>query len=162
MASGKPGLGAEAVLAAVRGQLGDGRRDAGVLPDQGVVDRLAGVAIPDDGGLALVGDADGGEVGGAEGALLQGGGDHFAGAPPDLVRIVLDPSGLGVDLFVLFLGDADDAAGMVENDEAGAGGSLVDRADVVGHSAENSIIWRGGATVDSCRSSREEDSAQAV
>ena len=27
-----------------------------------VVDRLAGLAIPDDGGLALVGDADGGEV----------------------------------------------------------------------------------------------------
>ena len=33
-----------------------------ILPDDGVVDRLAGLAIPDDGRLALVGDADGGDV----------------------------------------------------------------------------------------------------
>ena len=37
-------------------------RGAAVLPDDRVVDRLAGLAVPDDGGLALVGDADGGDV----------------------------------------------------------------------------------------------------
>ncbi len=36
---------------------------APVLPDDGAVDRLAGRAVPDDRGLALVGDADGGDVG---------------------------------------------------------------------------------------------------
>ena len=35
---------------------------AAVLPDDGVADRLAGLAVPDDGGFALVGDADGGDV----------------------------------------------------------------------------------------------------
>ena len=38
---------------------------APVLPDDGVVDRLAGGAVPDDGGLALIGDADAGDVLGA-------------------------------------------------------------------------------------------------
>ena len=38
---------------------------AGVLPDDGVGDRLAGGLVPDHRGLALVGDADRGEVGGA-------------------------------------------------------------------------------------------------
>ena len=37
-------------------------RGPAVLPDDRVVDGLAGLAIPDDGGLALVGDADGGDV----------------------------------------------------------------------------------------------------
>src|SRR5207244_11465518 len=35
---------------------------AAILPDDGVVDRLAGRAVPHDRGLALVGDADGGDV----------------------------------------------------------------------------------------------------
>ena len=35
---------------------------AAILPDDGVVDGLAGCAVPDDGGFALVGDADGGNV----------------------------------------------------------------------------------------------------
>ena len=35
---------------------------AAVLPDDGVVDRAAGVAVPDHDGLALVGDADAGDV----------------------------------------------------------------------------------------------------
>ena len=39
-------------------QLGALRRGTPVLPDDGVVDRLAGLPVPDDGGLALVGDAD--------------------------------------------------------------------------------------------------------
>ena len=59
----QPGLGrrspargrrARSVVAGVGG--------AAVLPDDGVVDRLAGRAVPDDRGLALVGDADGGDV----------------------------------------------------------------------------------------------------
>ena len=39
------------------------RRGAAVLPDDGVVDRLAGRLVPDDDGLALVGDADRRDVG---------------------------------------------------------------------------------------------------
>ena len=55
------------------------------------------------------------------------------GVAPDFVRVVLDPAWLGIDLFVLFLGDADDPAAAIEDNEARAGGALVDRADVAWH-----------------------------
>ncbi len=60
------GAGAIAVLPAVGAELGNGVGDARVLPDDGVVDGLAGFAVPDYGGFALVGDADGGEVRGPQ------------------------------------------------------------------------------------------------
>jgi len=44
-------------------QLRTNLRGAPVLPDDGVVDRLAGLPVPDDGGLALVGDAHAHQVG---------------------------------------------------------------------------------------------------
>ena len=44
---------------------------AAILPDDGVVDGLAGGAVPDDGGFALVGDADGGDVAGLHSALAK-------------------------------------------------------------------------------------------
>ena len=44
------------------GQLGAVIGRAAALPDDGGRDRLAGRAVPDDGGLALVGDADGGNL----------------------------------------------------------------------------------------------------
>ena len=50
-----------AVGVAVSEAINDGLRSS-VLPDNGVVDRLAGSAIPDDRCLALVGDADGGDI----------------------------------------------------------------------------------------------------
>jgi hypothetical protein len=46
---------------------------------------------------------------------------------------VLHPSRLGIDLFMFFLGRGDDLAGGVEYAEARAGGSLIDRAYIVGH-----------------------------
>src|SRR5688572_6436127 len=46
-----------------------GAGGAAILPDDGVVDRLTGFAIPQHGGLALVGDADGGEVVGFQSGL---------------------------------------------------------------------------------------------
>ena len=52
-----------------RAQRRAGVGGAAVLPDDGVVDRPAVDAIPDDRGLALVGDADAGDVLGAEPAL---------------------------------------------------------------------------------------------
>ena len=78
---------------------GDGRLVAGilegaahlggapVLPDDGAMDGLAGAAIPDQAGLALVGDADGGDV-----ARLQAGGGNAPGAqsPPWCARCPRD------------------------------------------------------------------------
>ena len=63
---------AQAVVAAVLGEFLDERIDPGVLPDEGVVQRLAGAPVPDQRRLALVGDADGGEVAGRQALLVPG------------------------------------------------------------------------------------------
>ena len=56
------GLRAEPVLTAVGRQRIHDVLLARVLPDEGVVDGLTGVPVPHQGGLALVRDADRGEV----------------------------------------------------------------------------------------------------
>ncbi len=102
-----------------------------VLPDDGVVDGLASCAVPDDGGFALVGDADGGEVAGARAGSGKDfdGGAHLRGE--DVHGVVLDPSGAGIDLAEFVLRDASDAAVVVEENGAGAGGALVERENVI-------------------------------
>ena len=66
-------------------------------------------------------------------ALLHRLGDHFARAPPDLLGVVLHPSGLRIDLLVFLLRHRNDAPRPVENNESRAGSALVDGADVIGH-----------------------------
>jgi hypothetical protein len=109
----------------VRAQGVEDRAGTGVLPDDRVVHRAAGVPLPDDRGLALVGDPDGGEV-----APLGGLGDDPPDVGPDLLGVVLDPARPGEDLAVLPLGDRHDLAAGVEDDAARRGGALIDRGDV--------------------------------
>ena len=97
------GLGAQAILSAVLGEFADEVVGARVHPDQRIVKRLACAAIPDDGRLALVGDADADEIGGAQTLLRQGAANDRLGVAPDLRRIVFDPSRPGSDLFVFLL-----------------------------------------------------------
>ena len=76
-------------------------------PDDGVMDRLACLPIPDDGGLSLVGDANGGEQAGGDtrfGENISHGGELSF---PYLVGVVFDPTGLGKDLAELLLRDGD-------------------------------------------------------
>ena len=117
----------------VLANFGDIGGDASVLPDDGIVHRLAGLAIPHDGGLALVRNADGGQVRGVETALGQSLRDHGLGAAPDFLRVMLDPTGMRINLLMLLLGGGNDASGAVKDDETGAGGALIDGADVAGH-----------------------------
>ena len=66
---------------------------APILPHDGVVDGQRGLAIPYDGGFALVGDPDAGDVEPREVGFGNGfGGDGGLGVP-DLAGVVLDPSG---------------------------------------------------------------------
>ena len=96
---------------------------APVLPDDGVVDRLAARPLPHDRGLALIGDADGRHIG--------GGGQHLAadgqGRLPDLLRVMLDPAVGREDLRQLALRHGADMAFAVEDDGARAGRALIDR-----------------------------------
>src|SRR5207248_10326104 len=61
--------------------------------------------------------------------------NHLARALPDLLRIVLDPSRLGIDLLVLELLDGGDIAAVVEQHAARTGCSLVQCCDVISHAS---------------------------
>ena len=90
----QPGLGGDLRLRGRRARSArTGVGGAAVLPDDGVVDRLAGRAVPDDRGLALVGDADAGDVAGARAPALRHRLAHGRDRRrPDFLRIVLDPA----------------------------------------------------------------------
>src|SRR5215468_10835677 len=78
---------------------------APVLPDNGVVNGCAGFAIPDNRGLALVGNAKGGDVFAGEFGLGENIAGDFELGGPDFARVVLNPAGLGEDLLEFLLGD---------------------------------------------------------
>ena len=73
-------------------------RDARVLPDECVTQRLARTPIPHDCRFALVRDADSGQVARFQPARPKGTGDHRLRVAPDLGRVVLHPAGLRIDL----------------------------------------------------------------
>src|SRR5262249_6293999 len=93
----------------------------------------AGPAIPHDRGLALIGDADCGDVTRCEARAMYRLLQHGAGALPDLDGIMLDPPGARQDLLVLELVPRPLATPMIEDHRAGTGGALVDRRDEVSH-----------------------------
>src|SRR2546423_1547843 len=68
---------------------------AAILPHDSVMYRLARLAVPHDGGFALIGDPDGGDVRGGEAGLGEGFLGRVQLRGPDLSRIVLHPAGLG-------------------------------------------------------------------
>ena len=123
---------------AVLDQLGAALGGAAVLPNDRVVHRVTVRALPHDGGLALVGDADGLDLVGSRAGLIEGRADHVERGLPDLLRVVLDPTVARVELAELPPRQAHGGAGMVEQDGAGAGGALVDGENV-------SAIGHGGA-----------------
>jgi hypothetical protein len=100
-----------------------------VLPDDRVVQRLAGVPVPGDDRLTLIGDADGLEVlalrAGVVYRFLR---DGF-GDIPDLAGVVLHPAGLREVLFELAVGAAGDLAVLVEDHAGRAGRALIDGED---------------------------------
>ncbi len=100
-------------------------RGAPILPDDRVGHGLARRALPDDGGFALVGDADGRNVRGADAGLGQCLGHHSPLRGPDFGRIVLDPSRPRIDLREFPLRAPMNVARMIEDDRARTGRALV-------------------------------------
>ena len=99
---------------------------APVLPDDGVEDRLAGLAVPDYRGFTLVGDAQGGNVAWCNAGFLHDLGSGRQLAAPDFHRVVFYPTGLRKDLPELLLCRADDISRMIKDDAARAGGALIE------------------------------------
>ena len=122
------GLGPEAVRQALGLQAVAVFARAAALPDDSVVDGLACDLVPDDGGFALVGDADGRDVGGSCADLLHGLDGYAKLRSPDLICVVLDPAGFRKVLGEFALRDAAHFAALIEENAA-----IGSRAGVQGH-----------------------------
>ncbi len=85
------------------GQSGRRLGGAAVLPDDGVVDGLAGLAVPHNSGFTLVGDTYSCDV--FVGCISAGESEShdLTHVVPDLVCVVLDPACLREDLVVFEL-----------------------------------------------------------
>ena len=89
----------DALGMALLDQFGAILRRAAALPAEHRAERLAGFAVPDGYGFALVGNGDGCDIdGGGRGG--EAGGDRFADRGPDALRFLFHPAGLRI-------GDAD-------------------------------------------------------
>ena len=98
------------------------------LPDDRVADRFSRQAVPDDGRLALVRDADRSDIlRGSSDLLHRLLRDEILGGP-DLVRVMLDPARFWEDLGEFFLCNAAHFACSVEEDAA-----IACRACIQGH-----------------------------
>ncbi len=127
------GHGAHPLEMTVIGERRTVRCGAAVLPDDGAVQRSTGRSVEGDDGLTLVGDADGGDrvtgLAQAGAHLAQRLGDGV----PDLVGIVLDPSGPREILGQLAVGDVGHSRPFVDGDGPHAGRAGVNCDDCVGH-----------------------------
>ena len=106
---------------------------AAALPDDGVVDGASGLLVPEDGGLPLVGDADGGNVGRVHAGLGQHLHHDAVLGGPDLHGVVLHPALPGIVLGELLLGGAHDALLPVKEDGPGAGSALIQGQQIGRH-----------------------------
>src|SRR5439155_1612717 len=114
---------------AARAQLLAERGGAPILPHDGAVHRPAAPPLPEDGGLALVRDAERRHVARAYPRAPARLAEHAQRDPPDLVYIVLDPPRLRVVLRELRVGAPDDAPLAVEHEHGRPRGPLIDRDD---------------------------------
>jgi hypothetical protein len=102
---------------------------ATVLPDDGVVDRLAAAAVPHDHGLALVGDPDTGHVGRGGAGHVQRLTARRERGVPDLGRVVLNPPGTWEVLGELAVARPQEGAVLVHDHAAHPRRALVDAED---------------------------------
>jgi hypothetical protein len=93
------------------------------------VEGAAGGAFSKEGGLALVGQAEGGDIAAGEIGFGDGGEGGAAGGFAEIGGIVPDPAGLREVLQEFLLGFRAGVAAVVENDGARRGGALVERED---------------------------------
>ena len=113
---------------------------APALPDQGVMQGAAGGAVEYQHGLALVGDAQAGEIG-QDGAIAFGNfPDDGEDILPDFLGIVFHPAGLGINLAMIAGGFVHDVARDVEEHRLGGGSALVNGEEIF-HASGRMVTW---------------------
>ena len=116
----------------MRRQFPAGRLAAHILPDDGRADRFSAGGVPQNSGLALVGDGDGGDV--LRACLVDEVVDERLYVVPDLRGIVFNAAGGGVVLLMLQRAALDDETAFIDEKSLARGGGLIDGDDVP-HSA---------------------------
>jgi hypothetical protein len=101
-------------------------RRAPVLPDDGAMHRTSGGAVPQQGGLALIGDADGDDVARGGAGLLHGAAAARDSRCPKVLRLVLDLAVGGKMLRKFLLRKSRDRGVGPEQAGPGRGRALVD------------------------------------
>ena len=112
-----------------------------VLPDDRAARGAQGLAVPQQHRLALVGDADAGEVGLAAVPVGEAVAGRLEGGLPDLLRGVLDPAGLGEVLAELLVAPGGDGPVRGHHERRHARRTCVD-----GEDAHAASCAHGGAT----------------
>jgi secondary thiamine-phosphate synthase enzyme len=99
------------------------------------------LTIPEDSGLALIGDSDRCEVLPRNSSLLECLLNDILRCPPDFVGVMLHPPGARIDLLMFFLRAGDQIAVRIEDRETRAGRTLIDCADVLSHGRYSNACW---------------------
>ena len=136
----EPRHGFDVLFKSFLAESGDNRRGSAALPDNRVVQRPAGFPIPEQRGLALVGDAD------CRNAVQRNAGnaDDLAQRVnlriEDRRRVVLHPAGLRINLLKFIALHGDDPRAFVEQNGAGAGRPLIERNHIGMHGAKPPVF----------------------
>lgn len=112
------GARAEERFEAAAAQAGAEGRGAAFLPDNGGGEGAAGGAVPEYGGFALVGEAEGGDGGAGEFGADEGGEGGAAGGGPEVRGAVFDPAGFREMRGEGLLRGGADASAMLKNEGA--------------------------------------------
>ena len=114
-------------------QFFDHIRGPAALPHNGGIYGIAGPLIPYNRRLSLIRDPNSRDIAGIRPDLAHGFYGHRHLGRPDLVRIVLHPTGMRIILGEFFLRKAADISLFVKEDAAGTCGTLIQCHDILSH-----------------------------
>src|SRR5690606_36812545 len=120
-------------LVPLRSEMGTGGSGAAILPDDGVVNRFAGLPIPNDNACPSIGYADGRVIAGRYSGFFECEFDRSCYSRPNFFRVMLHPAVFGKNLFELALADTHNFALVVKYNRAAGCRSLVYRKHISCH-----------------------------
>ena len=137
------GLVAQHVAQAVVLQPLHQRRGAAALPHDRIAEGLAGRALPEQRGFALIGDADGRNIVYVDPRFFHRELQRVQLTVQNVLRTMLHPAGLGINLRKFNAVRRDQIRMLVEHDGARAGRSLIQRYDILHFSGSSFKINNG-------------------